>query len=180
MKRVAIAVSSVVALWIAACGGRVTSVDDNKKVGSLSPTDTNMLCSDTYNYFRMQFAPDDLAKLSCGFRNQGSPTCKADYDKCVADITPKIGTPSTPNCTGFDQLLAKCGNVSVGQWVTCYKQAIDVMKSSVGSFPLCTQEQVQQWGLNAAGKISQECLGLWIGCSASFNIGVGGGTPPPK
>jgi len=178
MKRVGFALTALLVV-VGTCGGRVSSVDGNKQVGTLSPTDSSTLCNDSYNYFRVQISPDDLAKISCGFRGTGSATCEADYNKCVQDLRGKISTPAQPNCTNFNATLAKCGNINVGQWEQCFKEMIDIMKSATGRLPICSKDAQLNWALDVQGKISRDCLTVWIGCSASFNTGTQGGMSPP-
>lgn len=179
MRHVGFLVTALV-LWIGACGGSITTVDGNKPVGTLTPTDKGTLCQDVYTYSRIVLSSTDYARIACGLRGGtiDSPTCMQDFQTCVQDLAPKLMFPQNPNCDGFNQALAVCGNITVSQWEVCFKQSIDLMKSISGSLPFCTRADQQQLAFALSGKLSAQCIQIWSRCYASFS----GSTmpPPPK
>jgi hypothetical protein len=166
--RVSIAVFGL----LAACGGSVTSVDGNQNTSTLTPTDQDQLCLDTYNYVRTAFSNDDLAKLQCGFTNQSQDpsTCDSAYQACLVNAranVQQIQWPLVPDCTAFDANVKAC-NTTVAEYSKCLEQELDVVKSMETHFPLCTQAEQQSAALSAASKLSTDCLALLDTCHPSF------------
>ncbi len=163
----------------------MTSVSGSENTSSLSPTDQNQLCLDTYDYVKSSFSNDDIAKMECGFQGAGTTTdpstCSSTYQTCVTKAEQQLQTnnplPATPDCTGFDQAIAQC-NTTVAEYTKCLQQEIDAIKSLESSFPLCTQAEATSAEIAAAGKISTDCIQLMQTCKISFApSGTSGGGP---
>ena len=50
-------------LFIVACSGSITSVDDNKKLATLSPRDSTQLCKDISNYVANELTGQDISRV---------------------------------------------------------------------------------------------------------------------
>ena len=155
---------------LVACGGSMTTVDGNDNTNSLSSTDQNQLCIDTYNYVKNNVSTDDVAKISCGFAGAEADggDCQSTYDTCVANAE-KTATPlpAAPDCTAFDQSIAKC-DTTVAEYTKCLQQEVDAMKSMESQFPFCSQAQEESAALQAYAKISSDCLQLMQTCTITF------------
>jgi hypothetical protein len=152
----------------AACGGAVTTVDGSKSTGTLSPTDQNQLCDDTYNYILANFSQNDIAKLSCGFQGMNQPSCPQTYDTCVTTMTAtEKPLPAVPDCTGFNQGVAKC-NTTVDEYTKCLKEELDAVKAMEASFPLCDQATAQVAEINALQHLTADCVQLMQTCQIAF------------
>ncbi len=173
----------------AACGGAVTTVDGNDNTGSLTPTDQNQLCVDTFNYVKNDFSTTDLAKLECGNQesaNGNTQVCNDTYNSCVTKAEAQLAlenplATATPDCTGFNEQVAKC-NTTVGEYAKCFKEEIDFVKNLEGKFPLCSQSSAQAAEIIGLQSLSEDCVNLLTSCQLTFapsggSGGSGGGTP---
>jgi hypothetical protein len=159
---------------LVACGGAVTSVDGNDPTASLSPTDQDQLCNDTYNYARQNLSPTDVAKISCGFQTEvdAGATCSQAFNTCVAQETNGIGAlppgpPTAAECATFNQQVAAC-NTTVGEYTKCLVQELNAVKSLEGQMPLCTEAAMQIAELNALSQFSEDCVALLDSCQITF------------
>jgi hypothetical protein len=172
------------ALALAACGGAVTSVDGNKNTNSLTPTDQDQLCLDTYNYVKSSISVDDIAKLECGFQTTSTDpsSCAQTYQTCLTTAeanAQQISWPLAPDCTGFDQSVAAC-NTTVAEYTKCLQEEVDALKSLESSFPLCSTAQEQAAGIQAESRLTTDCLALMQTCQITFvpaGSGSSGGAP---
>lgn len=181
----------LVAAVLVACGGAITSVDSNKDVSTLPPTDQDQLCHDVANYAQQNLSPTDLKKVMCGFGNASGTTtgdttaCQNAFTACMNDPNKNVNVNFTNvNCTGFDQMLKKCPGVTVGQFSDCYKQEMEVFKVIAAEMPICTKAQMYQVEADVLNRLSGQCLQVMSQCSGtSFmgggTTGGGGGDPPP-
>ncbi len=155
---------------LVACGGSMTTVDGNQDTNSLSTTDQNQLCTDTYNFVKNAMSSGDIAKISCGFAGASldGGDCQTTYNTCLANAQQnQQQLPPTPDCTGFDQAIAKC-NTTVSEYTKCLQEEVDAMKSMESQLPFCTQAQEESAALQAYAKISSDCIQLMQTCSITF------------
>ncbi len=164
---------------VIACGGQVTSVDGSKNVGSLSSSDSNQLCNDTFNYFISNFSTSDILKITCGLEGSevglqpdagsSSSSCTQSYQTCLSQGT-SVTIPTAPDCTGFAASVASC-NTTVDTYSKCVKEEINALKQLEGQLPLCDPGALEQAELQADSQIDATCLALTQqGCN--FNVGV--------
>jgi hypothetical protein len=165
---------------LVACGGKFnTSVDGSKPTNSLSPTDSQQLCLDEYNYLVSSFSLDDFASMSCAQPFTGVPDCNAAFQTCVANAkaSGQWPPPQTPDCSAFQQSLASC-NVTVSQYTDCITQEVNVFKSIEAKLPFCTDGEAQSAYLQAESQVSAQCLDIFKNCPIDFggSSQSGGGT----
>lgn len=166
---------------IAACGGSVTTVDNNKKTSTLSAQDQTSLCQDTFNYARSNISPSDAAKMACGFKAANDPNCMQTYNQCIASFPTTSWSTATPDCSNFNQFIANC-DVTVGQYADCFKQEIDAIKSLASRFPVCDKAQLLQIEIDASRGISTQCIAALSKCKFVVSTGSSsssGPTQPP-
>jgi len=164
-----------------ACGGSVTLVDGNKNVATLNPIDESQFCHDTFSYIQMNFNSSDLAKIQCGaYMGTTSADCQGAYNACVQKSgftnQPIVMTPTQAQCDQLKAQLGQC-NITVGQYSTCLKQLVDALKAYESHFPICDQNAEIQAAYDVSGKLSQECVKLFLNCG-TFAPSMGGGTTP--
>ncbi len=168
---------------LVACGGAVTSVDGNKQVSTLGPTDQDQLCHDIVNYVETSISPNDLKKFLCGITLSTSTdptTCQSKFQTCMNDPTKNISFSTMVNCNGFKTTLLRCTGVTVSQLTDCYKQEIDIIKSLASRMPICDKAAAQAALIDASSRISQQCREVFIKCSISTSGGgTGGGDSTP-
>ena len=169
----------------------MTTVDGNESTSTLTPTDQDQLCVDTFNYVKANFTANDIAKMECGFtdsQSQDPSSCTTKYQTCLSAAQANLQQfqyPATPDCTGFDAAVAKC-NTTVAEYTKCLQQEVDAMKAMESDFPLCTQADATNAELAALGKMSSDCITLMQTCSLTFapsssssssggNLDAGGG-----
>jgi len=126
-------------LTLAACSTTITTVDGNKQVKSLSPSDDEQLCQDIANYVESNLSSEDIARIACGFSSTSSGSCQSDFDKCVSNIhittTPIV---NASDCSGFTASLKNC-DATVSQYSTCIEEMVDALATLEPQFPLCSQ-----------------------------------------
>jgi hypothetical protein len=167
----------LVLVGVAACSPSVTSVDGNKNVKDLSPSDGEQLCHDIVNYVENNLSSDELARVACGFSSTSSGSCQADFDKCVSSIHVTTPIPGTAECSGFEQTLKSC-NVTVDQYTTCLEQVVSAFGKLSQEVPLCSQQAEEQAFIGIEGDLSAECLQLFQSCNLGFGTSTSsGGTP---
>jgi hypothetical protein len=166
----------IISAIFVACGGAISSVDGNKDVSTLGANDQDQLCHDIINYVETSISTNDLKKFLCGITLTSSSdpiTCKANFDKCMADPNRNISYSTMINCNGFSTTLLKCTGVTVSQFTECYKQEVDLIKSFAGKMPLCDKNSLVAAESDAINHISNQCMQVFLKCSIST---TGGGT----
>lgn len=177
-----VARTAVVTGVLVACGGAITSVDGNKQVSTLGPTDQQQLCHDIVNYVETSISPTDMKKFICGISLSTSSdpaACQSKFTTCMNDPNKNISYSTMVNCNGFSTTLLKCTGVTVSQFTNCYKQEIDIIKIYASKMPICDRAAAQAAALDAVKNISQECLQVFQKCSISTGGGTGDPPPPP-
>jgi len=180
MRRIFFVAVGVIGAGIA-CGGSVTSVDGSKNVASLSSSDSNQLCTDTYNYFVNNFSTNDILKFTCGLEAgevveqpdagaSASSTCSSTFQTCMSQGTTQT-IPSTPDCSSFATSVASC-NTTVSQYTKCFQEEISAAKNLEGQMPLCSAGTLEQAELQADAQLDAACLQL-IENGCSFVVGFG-------
>ncbi len=155
-------------LALAACSTTVTTVDGNKQVNKLSPSDDEQLCKDIANYIESSFSGDDLAKIACGFSSSSGGSCQADFESCVSNShvsTTPIVNPS--DCAGFTASLKKC-DTTVGEFTTCVQQMVDALGQLESQLPVCTQADEEKALVSLESSFSSDCLQLLDKCQILF------------
>ena len=160
----------LVVLALGACSTTVTSVDGNKNVATLTPSDGDQLCKDIASYVSGALSPEEIVRIGCGFAmsDAGGSSCQANFDQCVKDAnvtTTPIADPS--DCDAFRASLKGC-NVTVDQYTTCLQQAVDALSKLEQDVPFCSEQALETAAAGAEGDISSDCLTIFQTCSLSF------------
>ncbi|HVY48920.1 MAG TPA: hypothetical protein VHB21_23685 [Minicystis sp.] len=157
----------LVVVGVAACSPSVTSVDGNKNVKSLSPSDGKQLCEDVVTYISDNLSGDELAKVACGFSVTPGASCQSEFDKCVADANITAPIAGTADCSSFEATLKNC-DTTVEQYTTCIEQMVDAFGKLAGEVPLCTDQAQMQAFVGLASDISPDCLKVFQTCNVSL------------
>jgi hypothetical protein len=152
---------------LAACGTTVTSVDGDKHLQNLSPSEGDQLCEDIANYVSDAFSGEELARIACGFAVSEGASCKSDFNDCVAHAN--VGTPiaDTANCDAFRETLKSC-DATVGQFADCVTQMVDALGKLEQEVPLCSQQAQIDALVGLESDLSSECITLFSKCQVSF------------
>jgi hypothetical protein len=162
---------------LVACGGAVTSVDGNKDVSTLGPTDKDQLCHDVANYVQTSISPTDFKKFVCGatsFSNDPT-TCQAEFQTCMADPKRDVTFSSMIDCNGFAMTILKCQGVTVSQFSDCFKQYVDAIKTFASHMPICDPAAQLAAEKDLLNHISNQCLQTLSRCSGTTTMPM----PPP-
>ncbi len=159
---------------LAACGG-ITSVNGTESTATLSPTDQNQLCDDTYRYAQENLSPTDIAKIACGSQEANADagtSCSEQFNACVAQEQSQIPPipptlPTAAECASFNQQVAAC-NTTVGEYTKCLQQELNAVKTLEGQMPFCSQAQEEVADLQALNQFSTDCIALLETCQITF------------
>jgi hypothetical protein len=155
-------------LVLGGCSTTITTVDGNKQVDQLTPSDDEQLCKDIAGYVENSFSADDLAKIACGFASTSGDSCQADFESCVANshvtITPIV---DASDCAGFTAALKKC-DATVDQFTTCVQEMVGALEQLESELPVCSQAAEQQALVSLEGSFSADCIQLLDKCQILF------------
>lgn len=171
--------------WISAvlvaCGGAVTTVDGNKDISTLGPTDKDQLCHDVANYVQTSISPTDFKKFICGSTSFATDptTCQTQFQTCMADPKRDVTFSSMIDCNGFAMTVLKCQGVTVSQFSDCYKQFVDAIKAYASHMPICDQQARINAQTDILNHISTQCLQMLIKCSNTSPMPMPPPTPTP-
>lgn len=157
---------------LVACGGAVTTVDGNKDVSTLTPTDKDQLCKDVNSYVQTSISPTDFKKLICGSLSYSTNAaqCQTQFQTCMADPKRDVTFSTTIDCNGFASTILKCNGVTVSQFSDCFKQYVDAIKAYSSHMPICDAAARQQAQLDILNHISNQCLQTLIKCSSTSTM----------
>lgn len=157
-----------------ACGGQITTVDGNENTSTLTPTDQNQLCNDVYAYVRSNFSSSDAIKLECGFSTSSQANCQQTYNDCLAQASSNVDAGAlfsgTPDCTSFDQEVAKC-NTTVSEYTKCVQEEMSIVKNLEGQMPLCGQAAIEAADITALQGLSSDCVQMLTSCNVPVSTG---------
>jgi hypothetical protein len=136
----ALALALASAIQLAACSPRVTSLDENKTLSSLSVDDRRQFCEDQFKYMSSRVPKEDVRKINCAATagaigtGDGSDTararsaCQAAYQACLS--VPAVEPQSS--CETFPTDAQDCA-AKVGEATKCVEAQADALAKQASS-----------------------------------------------
>ena len=116
--------------------GSVTPLNESSTLGSLSPTDSAKLCSDTYAYFGRGISQSTLCKwagLTYGVSSSAPSDSQLEQNCASQEAACEKAGPAAASCSA---LPADC-SATVGQYNACIADEVNALSSGVAALPAC-------------------------------------------
>jgi hypothetical protein len=176
----AIALTLASAVQLAACSPRVTTLDQDKTLSSLSVEDRRQFCEDQFRYMSSRVPADDLKKINCAAAagaigaGDGSDTararaaCEQAYRACLSVPAAELQS----SCETFPTDAQDCA-AKVGEASRCTEAQTDALAKQVSSADDVCRDvgrptQREQDRSQDQGTATQDCVRVQALCPKLF------------